>query len=396
MQLTENDYALQCGQFNPKPRCFPIFDPLIIDFLDEVSRSIRSDLRAKAHTDVMSFAFWCRKANLTNLSKSYLDGRKSLGKGLAFHIAPSNVPVNFAYTFVFGLLSGCGNIVKIPSKHFDQVQIICDHFEKIMALETYHEIRNNNAVISFNPNSQVTGALSSICDLRVIWGGDQTINEVRKHPLKARTTELLFADRYSFAVVSEAFVSKLSDDSLRQYLNGFYNDTYLADQNACSSPQMIIWLADGPADAKHRFWRMMSEVVLKYDLAPIKAVDKFVALCTEVGTNTDLGDVTCYGNEVYTVELKRIQESMSCYRGKFGMFYEYRTSDFNELIPLLDEKVQTITYLGIDPEHLTNELIVSGITGVDRLVPFGRGLEIGLIWDGYDIVSTMSRRINIL
>ena len=43
--------------------------------------------------------------------------------------------------------------------------------------------------------------LSSMCDLRVIWGGDETIRNLRMSPLPARATEIVFADRYSLAVI---------------------------------------------------------------------------------------------------------------------------------------------------------------------------------------------------
>ena len=47
-----------------------------------------------------------------------------LGRGCVFHISPSNVPVNYAYSLVVGLLTGNTNIVRISSKDFPQVEII--------------------------------------------------------------------------------------------------------------------------------------------------------------------------------------------------------------------------------------------------------------------------------
>ena len=35
---------------------------------------------------------------------------------MIFHITPSNIPTNFAYSFIFGLLTGNSNIVKVPTK----------------------------------------------------------------------------------------------------------------------------------------------------------------------------------------------------------------------------------------------------------------------------------------
>ena len=55
-----------------------------------------------------------------------------IGRGLAYHIAPSNIPINFAYSLVFGLLSGNTNIVRLSSKNFIQIKLLCDLFFKIL------------------------------------------------------------------------------------------------------------------------------------------------------------------------------------------------------------------------------------------------------------------------
>ena len=78
------------------------------------------------YPDVVTFAFFCRKANLLHLQKEHATNSLRLGRGLVFHIAPSNVPVNFAYSLICGLLSGNNNIVRLPGKQFRQVDLIVD------------------------------------------------------------------------------------------------------------------------------------------------------------------------------------------------------------------------------------------------------------------------------
>ena len=34
--------------------------------------------------------------------------------------------------------------------------------------------------------------------------------------------------------------------------------------------------------------------------------------------------------------------------------------------------------------------------GIDRIVPMGKSMDFSLIWDGYDLIRQMSRRITIL
>jgi hypothetical protein len=34
--------------------------------------------------------------------------------------------------------------------------------------------------------------------------------------------------------------------------------------------------------------------------------------------------------------------------------------------------------------------------GIDRIVPMGKAMDFALIWDGYDLIRQMSRRVTIL
>ena len=100
-----------------KHKSFVPFEETVCSFLNEVSKVIMKDTEAKQYSDVITFGFFCRKANIEQIKKTY-DGRLNghLGRGLTFHVAPSNVPINFAYSLVAGLLSGNRCIVRASSK----------------------------------------------------------------------------------------------------------------------------------------------------------------------------------------------------------------------------------------------------------------------------------------
>ena len=84
------------------------FDDGVMDFLDELSLVLRSQPQIRQYPELASFAFWIRKGSLYRMKRQYgkQEGVMRLGRGLAFHIAPYNVPVNFAYSLAAGLLAG--------------------------------------------------------------------------------------------------------------------------------------------------------------------------------------------------------------------------------------------------------------------------------------------------
>ena len=51
------------------PSC--IFDKLVISFLDDISIAIKKSKLASPYSDLKNFGFWCREANLINISENY-------------------------------------------------------------------------------------------------------------------------------------------------------------------------------------------------------------------------------------------------------------------------------------------------------------------------------------
>lgn len=374
------------------------YSDLVIDFLDELSSELRKSVKPGEYPDIISLAFWCRKGNILKLKENALGIESSLGKGLVFHITPSNVPVNFAFSYFFGLLAGNSNIVRVPSKDYPQTEIICKAIARVCEDDKYDRIKQATAFVKYGHDQEITDRLSLKADARIIWGGDASIQAIRKSPLKSKATEIVFADRYSFGIVSEAAVKNASDEEIKALAHSFYNDTYLMDQNACSTPHFIIWMKDiedgGTVDRK-KFWDAVYKEAGKYDLEPIKAVDKFTDYCNlAMKGDVKIAYTNKWDNLLYVVGIDELVEDITVLRGRFGMFYETELGDLGQLAPFISPKVQTAMYYGIDKETIKNMVLDNGLTGIDRIVPFGNALDIGVYWDGYDIVGQLSRRIS--
>lgn len=378
------------------------FDEKICEFLDAFSKEILKDATLKSYTDVVSFAFWIRKANIQKQKQEYVSKCPRLGRGLAFHIAPSNVPINAMFTFVFGLLSGNSNIVRVSTKEFPQVKLLCDKLNELLDKEEYREIGEENTIVQYERNKEITDVFSLRADVRIIWGGDHTIEEIRKSPLKPRAKELVFADRYSIGIVNPEYILKLSKEQIKSLAKDFYNDTYLMDQNACSTPHMIFWLSKDKAlieQAQQYFWKQIYKEAKRYSLEDIKASEKYTNLCLYAAKNgaaveTGNSSVQCYENVVYVITEEKVPDNLCEKRGKFGMFYQCSISDLNEVKAGINQKVQTVAVAGIEKEQVQKWIVENRLEGIDRVVSFGKTLDIGLVWDGYDLIAEMSRLIS--
>ena len=389
-----------CGR-EPEQGLRPLrpFAPDVLDFLSALSAALLKDREAKAYPDVITFAYFCRRANLTRLEEEYagqLDDR--LGRGVVFHIAPSNVPINFAYSLTAALLSGNGSVVKASSRDFPQTRIVCRAMEKLLA-EDFPSLAPYVCVVTYPREAQdVTERFSARCHARVIWGGDETVRRVREAALPPRAVEVTFADRYSLLCIRPEAVLALSADELERLAKDFYNDTYLTDQNACTSPRLIYWAGEGDSrEASERFFRAVGAYARqRYELAPVVAVDKLTAACRAAMKLEGAEIVPGLDNWVTRVRVKALCPELYELRSPGGFFLEYAAPTLDALRDFVTPRVQTLSYLGLSPEELSRFVLENGLTGVDRIVPVGHTMDFALTWDGYDLIQTLSRKISAL
>jgi hypothetical protein len=379
-----------------------IFGQQGCDFLADVSRELLLNRAYQQFPSLIAFGYWCRAANLAKMRASIIGSEDFLrvGRGLVLHIAPANVPVNFAYSFAFGVLAGNVNVVRLPSRDFSEVDHLVTVFSDIFNRPKYRSVGDSSLFLRYPSNeTDVTEFLSSISDGRVIWGGDATILAVRAHLTPPRCVDVNFSDRYSFCILDTESVDLLSEDQLSRLAHAFVNDSYLFDQNACSSPRLVVWRKSNRSDGqtvRARFWSAVHRRVTQvYSLSPTDAVDKYAALCSTLINSTPVTEVSQWGNLLYVVSLDGVPPDAVDLPGKSGTFYECVVQNLRELADIVNPKFQTLTYFGLSTVELRLFIVASGVRGIDRIVPVGKALEMSLNWDGYDVIRSLSRIVDI-
>ena len=375
------------------------FAPEVLAFLSDLSAKLINDPQSKTQPDLYSFGFWCRRASLESMRKDYTDIDHRLGRGVVFHIAPSNVPVNFAYSLVAGLLAGNANIVRVPSDSFEQVSIISNAINELLCSTNHEALRHHIRLVRYDRDAHdITATFSSVCDVRVIWGGDNTIDNIRRHaPIAARAFDVTFADRYSACLIgAEGY---LDEGNYPAIAKGFYNDTYLFDQNACTAPHLVLWLGETSAvkQAKEVFWSELHQhAKSRYILEPQSAIDKWTNALRYVAQHSGGRIVRCNDNIVTRIELDRLEPDIDQWSAGCGFFFEFELQDLEQILAIINRRYQTLSYYGLDKILLKNLITQSGALGVDRIMPIGRTLEFSLRWDGYDLISTLSRLVMVV
>ena len=372
----------------------PIFSEEACRFLSAFSARILADAEAKAYPDVVTLGFWCRPAALRQMQCVYETEKNRIGRGIVFHIAPSNVAVNFAYSCLAAFLAGNMSIVRLPSKDFPQVDGLCRIFAE--TLTEFPALFPYFLFVRYGHAQEVNEHYSRMCQTRVIWGGDATIDAIRRAALPPRTNEITFADRHSLAVIDAS--AYLAAEDKERIAQDFYNDTYLSDQNACTAPRFVVWLgaAEKVKAAKDLFWRTLHALVKdRYTLQGVQAVDKLTQLY-RLGVHAAARQVPMEDNLITRVRVAELTEALAAYKAGSGFFIEYAAQELAELRPLCGRSCQTLSYYGVERETLLRAVLDMRPAGVDRIVPMGRTMDFALVWDGVDLIRTMSRVVSTI
>ena len=377
--------------------CYPVHEKVrrafaeqTLDFLEALSTLYMKDPLYRQYPEIYALGFWCRRAHIEKI-RNNVDRQ---GRGLTLHIAPSNMPTMFAYSWITSLLAGNPNIVRISERTNEVTEAALKGIESILSRPAFQEIHEQNAFITFPRGDKLLEDISKAAKARVIWGGDETVSNICSIPKADECTDITFPDKYSIALFKESDFENIDDSELRRLAHLFYNDTYGADQNACSSPRTIFWLHDSnTADTnamKEQWWNAVAEEAAAYDLQPWKATEKYRMLCRTYAVNEGLKKKKKWSNRLYVVPCRQYKGSLINLEARFGLFYEKDILSLDELVPFMEEKIQTMVSSGSNQEELYEKIRLAECEGVDRVTAIGEALDFNTVWDRKDLVEMLS------
>ena len=249
--------------------------------------------------------------------------------------------------------------------------------------------------------TRVRDALSSIADVRVVWGGDATVDALPRVPAAApRPRRDLPEPPLARASSTPTPSGRADDDELAALGGRFFNDAYWFDQAACSSPRLMIWQSC-PAmtprtpgagstrpslDAVRRRSRRSrpGSPSTKHGLRLPSSVGRRLA-CTSRRRRTrstwiELPELAAY-------------DRAHCGGGLFFEFVDERPGRRAQHAGRAED--QTAACYGLEPTRCAT--LAAGLNGrgIDRFVPVGRALEFSATWDGYDLLGEFVKRVVI-
>lgn len=368
-----------------------------LDFLGALSSQLLKQAESRQFPDLASLAFWMRSGNLKRISQSYLNQGPRIGRGLTFHVTPSNVPTNFAYSWAISLISGNSSIVRIPSRDFAQTSIFLEVYQRCASDRGHEAIAESNVFIAYDRDSSLTDRFSQLADIRMIWGGDASVESIRRLRTKAACIDLCFVDRQSLALIHADAINAETKKSIASVANGFVNDAYLFDQAACSSPKLVAWIGGSSevSRAQEVFWQEVNRIASsRFPTDEATAVRKFADAC-EGAARGKYSDVFINSNVLYRMTSKDRAFQRGNLDNVLGSFVETTIGSVKDLKQIVNHKTQTITLYGLEPREVAEVAVAESWPGVDRVVPIGSALTMDVIWDGYDLPLVLSRRIGV-
>lgn len=378
------------------------FDPKVKTMVTAFSRRLAQDRQARAFPEIVALAHWLRPHAIASLETAFHtglpQGTVALGRGLALHFAPGNVDTIFLYSAMLSVLAGNVTVVRVSSRESAQIALLIRILGTVLAESVFHEVAERIRIVRYARDATITAALSALCDLRVIWGGDSSVNEIRAIALPPRARDLPFPDRWSLCVLDAAAIQAAQRD-LHAIARAFVNDAYWFGQMACSSPRVVLWHGDTVTaqQAAQRFWSEVHAQAQGFSTS-IQAVQYMDKLTAQYSAAID-GTVQHFhptgGNLVSVADLtdlKKPQTDLLHIGG--GLFWQAHLPDLKALTTLLDRRSQTISSFGMSAQAWS-EWVLSEAAWIDRIVPLGQALQFDTIWDGQDLLRDFTRLVTI-
>ena len=354
----------------------PVFEHSRVDFLKRLSIKIYQRF---TDIDSKSLSFFIKQSLRVRSKES--DLYTFSGLGLVFHLGPGNVPLNAIYSWFCGFLAGNQNIVRISSRatnnEIELVKFISNEIDK-HGFQDYF-------LIGFDPN-QFIEISETLADARILWGSNQTIDRIdnsRRNSCK----DIKFGTKISCSILDLDKIKLYSDRQKLIIKNFLITDMFTKNSQPCTSPSTIFLIS------KSEKWYDIFSSILPYEDDPKLSIAEWDINLSAEQINR-IQDLTFNYEPNSIIHNKQIHSffvktnKMIPSELNLRIFGICLCKSLEEVSNKIITNIQTITYGGIS----TNKILAESSL-VDkslRIVPIGQAHMFDTIWDGVDLLRSLS------
>ncbi len=379
------------------------FDYRAVNFVRRFSQKLLTAMGIREHPELAALGHWFRGANLQQLAQKYPTDTGDalvLGRGLAFHVAPGNVDSVFMYSWLLSLLAGNVNVVRVSQKASAAQTFLISVLAQTLTEEVGASIRGRIVLLTYPHDDLINRALSEVCQLRVVWGGDATVQKLRAIPLRPTAAEVCFPDRFSACAIEAGALLALDEPGLSQLAGRFYNDAFWFAQQACSSPRLVAWVGTSESieTARVRFWAALEQELARHHPENSEAMSMARVAASFEYAGAALarpdGDAGLTVGHPLRLQLEQpLDEAAKTIHCGNGLFLEMFLNQLEELAPQLSDKEQTLVVHGFTRDQLKAFALMLPARAVDHIALIGDALAFASIWDGQDLITAFSRKL---
>ncbi len=347
-------------------------------------------------------ASWCRRRSLEPLLEESLGDPRALDeylvrgarasrglrawpRGLVLHWMAGNVPTLGFLSLLMGLLTKNANLVKVASSQDD---LLARLLEGLAETPGGAELTAAVAVARFS-HSQLpqARAVSSLADVRVIWGSDESVATVRALPSRLEALDLVFPNRVSFIVVGAGM---LRQGDLKALAQRMAQDISVFEQKACASPHTV-FLETESQETLESFARLLAEALQAAlrGLPKTPPSQREVAALLNLRAEYDMFHQAWYSRGTEFTVLSDDKFQLGPAIGNRTIFLR-RVADLAQVAQLITPKVQSVGVAaeGAELDRLADLLAARG---VHRFARVGGMTSFDMPWDGFLLPQNLVR-----
>lgn len=395
-------------------------DPdVLLEFFDraaqELLKKFPAFLREYSFLGTPFLLSFLKRSNLSGLLKTSLYGDLSclntfteipglakkimaLPRGVVTHWVAGNVLNLGIISLVQGILTKNVNVVKLPANY----GLILPQFMNLLAgikiespqgryLKGSDLLKTILFVYCEKDNIEDQTQLSLESDVRIIWGGQETVHSILTLPKKDRAEDVVFGPKNSLVIIGK---NSFEENDLPDLAFKLALDISRFEQRACTSPHTVFIESGGKISP--RGWAQALSIGMEKAL---KRIPKMPVTADEAYSMVEIRSQYHLTGEVFS---SKGTEWTVIFSDEKGLAEPYSSrvvfvrpvDDIYDTLDFIDPSLQTLG-LCLDPNRKTDFAVKAAARGIERITNIGMMHMYDHPWDGLFPMSRLVRFVSM-